>query len=231
MDPDWLDKAVQVFTHSKVAAVRGNRVELFPEKSLYNKLGNLEWNEKPGECSAFGGDVLILRDILQKTNGYNEDMIAGEDPELSLRIRQSGGKIVQLDVLMTRHDLAMTSFKKYWKRAYRSGYGFAYLISLHPRPSNFWRRELMRIIVRGGLGLLLILLGVIYHWFFVIPGFILLLYPRLFKVKALAKSLYLNYHDAVVYSWHCSFVVIPQLFGVIRYYLGVLFGWPLRIKI
>jgi GT2 family glycosyltransferase len=123
LDHHWLTKAAEAMGQG-IGAVRGNREEINPEASVYNWIGNLEWNAPPGECEAFGGDVLIRRSILEETGGYDEILVGGEDPELSRRVRLKGWKIIQLDEPMTRHDLAMTTWRQYWKRAYRTGYAY-----------------------------------------------------------------------------------------------------------
>jgi GT2 family glycosyltransferase len=48
---------------------------------------------KEGPCDFFGGGVLIRREALEDANGYDEYLIAGEDPDLSYRIREKGWEI------------------------------------------------------------------------------------------------------------------------------------------
>ena len=43
-------------------------------------------------------------------SGFNATLIAGEEPELCLRLRQKGWEIWRLDAEMTLHDAAMTKF-------------------------------------------------------------------------------------------------------------------------
>lgn len=229
MDSEWLNRAVEAIENPNIAAVRGYRKELYPERSIYNWIIDQEWNDKPGEIDAFGGDVLIRREVLETTEGYNEDLIGGEDPELSLRVRESGWKILQLDMPMTSHDLAMTSLKQYWKRAYRTGYGFAVVSALHPK-SQFWKSEMFRVKIRGGLVVLLFLCGILFNFYLWVPALLILLYPRLFSVQRLKTQKDLSQKEAIFYAWHCSVVVIPQFFGVLRYYVGDLLKLPLRNK-
>lgn len=217
LHPNWLDIAFLAIQQPQVAAIRGYRRERFPEKSVYNWIGDQEWNDKPGECASFGGDVLLRREVLNATEGYNESMIAGEDPELSLRIRLAGWKIIQLDANMTTHDLGMTTIRQYWRRSFRSGYAYAALCALHANESTFWQRELLRIRIRGGLGLLFIILGLFLHWIFIIPGVFLIFYP-LIKVKKIAQSKQLTIKQAFYYALHCSLVVVPQFFGTLQYH-------------
>lgn len=236
LDPGWIDKAAQAISSApSVGAVRGNRREMYPEASLFNWIADLEWNAPPGECQAFGGDVMIRRGILDATGGYDEFLVGGEDPELSQRIRLAGFTILQLDEPMTRHDLAMTRLHQYWRRAYRTGYGYAavtlrFLTVAH----GFWCYELLRILVRGGGALTLFvaaLLGSCWEpsllllW---LPAMLLLLFPRIFRIAYIMADKSIPQEEARNYAWHCSLIVVPEFFGAMRFVLGVLTGSPLR---
>jgi GT2 family glycosyltransferase len=128
----WLHAATSFLkAQSQVGAVFGRRRERFPEKSIYNWLCDLEWDGEAGEVRACGGDVMIRREALKAVGGYREDMIAGEEPELCVRLRAAGWFICRLDAEMTLHDAAMTRFGQWWTRILRSGYAFAHGAYLH----------------------------------------------------------------------------------------------------
>ncbi len=243
LEPDWLTKGVQSMNQEGTGAVQGYRKEMHPDKSIFNWITSLEWNGPPGEAEAFGGDVLIRREILDATGGYDEIMVGGEDPELSQRVRDKGWRILQLDTAMTHHDIAMFRVSQYWKRAFRSGYGFAAVIDKGSgRKRKFWFTEFRRIIVRGGGSLLLLfaaLLSLFVSLFFfplfylpciisTILACVLLFWPRLFRVNAFKETLALTDDQARIYAWHCSLAVLPDILGVIRYYLGKVANRPLR---
>jgi cellulose synthase/poly-beta-1,6-N-acetylglucosamine synthase-like glycosyltransferase len=243
LDPDWLANGVQVF-EDNVAAVMGYRTEMHPEQSVFNWIGSLEWNGRPGEAESFGGDVLIRRQVLAETYGYNEELVGGEDPELSRRVRLSGWRVLQLDMNMTAHDLAMTKISQYWKRTYRSGYAFAAVIDRFAAdPSPFWNKEFRRIKVRGGgfvglsvlsavscivLPLKLWAVSVSSGLFLV--ALFLLFFPRIFRVSYFEEDKEISYEQAKTYAWHCSLAVLPDICGVGRYYLGKWLNRPLRNK-
>ncbi|MGQ9921893.1 MAG: glycosyltransferase, partial [Desulfobacca sp.] len=234
LHPQWLAQAAAVL-QDDVGAVFGRRLELYPEASIFNFIANLEWNPAPGECEAFGGDVCLRRQALEATGGYDEILISGEDPELSQRLRQQGYKIIHLDTTMTWHDLAMTHFRQYWRRAYRTGYGFAAVTHRHLRSTKgFWAREVFRLALRGGGSLGLAFLGSVGTWWspwWLLawpPAVLLLLFPRLLRVRQLAAAKQLTRDQAKLYAWHCSFVVIPEFFGASRYLWGALTGRPLH---
>ena len=241
--PNWLINGVQAFK-SDVAAVMGYRTEMHPEQSVFNWIGSLEWNGRPGEAESFGGDVLIRRQVLVETSGYDEELVGGEDPELSRRIRLLGWKILQLDLRMTNHDLAMTKIRQYWKRTYRSGYAFAAVIDRFAGDTSpFWNKEFRRIKVRGGGFIGLSMLSIVSCAFiplklwalsiplgFFILALVLLFFPRIFRVNYFKEDKGIAYEQAKTYAWHCSLAVLPDICGVSRYYLGKLCNRPLRNK-
>lgn len=233
VDSDWFNKVVAAIK-PEYGAIFGNRNEIHPDANAYHVIADLEWNGASGESEAFGGDVFIRRDVLEAVGAYDETLIAGEDPELSQRIRKSGLKLLHLNELMVKHDICMSSFKQYWKRAYRTGYGFAAVVNRHFRES-FWKHELIRILIRGcgflGLsvfGAVSILMGAWSGCFFLLLGFILLLFPRLFRVRRIMLNKRIDIYRARCYAWHCSVVVIPQFFGVVRYCFERIFNRPLQ---
>ena len=64
-------------------------------------------------------------DAVRKVGGYNPAIIAAEDDEVCLRIRREGWKVMRIDADMTLHDMAMTSFRQWWRRSTRTGHAYA----------------------------------------------------------------------------------------------------------
>jgi glycosyltransferase involved in cell wall biosynthesis len=147
----WLATATSFLdSHAQVAAVYGRRRERFPERSIYNWLCDREWEGEAGEAYFFGGDVMIRIDAFKAVDGYREDMIAGEEPELSVRLRARGWQTWRLDAEMTLHDAAITRFGQWWKRNLRSGYAFAHGAYLHGTSSEHtWVWESRRAWIWG----------------------------------------------------------------------------------
>lgn len=135
VDPAWLATARDFLgTHADVAAVCGRRRERYPERSIYNLLCDLEWGAaQPGQVKACGGDVMMRAAALQAVGGYNPRLIAGEEPELCVRLRAQGWRVWRLDAEMTLHDAAMTRIGQWWKRSMRAGYTFAEGVAMHGR--------------------------------------------------------------------------------------------------
>ena len=87
----WPAAAVDLLkAHENVAAVFGRRRERFPDRSIYNQLCDWEWNGPPGDALACGGDVMMRASALQAVGGYRDTLIAGEEPELCVRLRAKG---------------------------------------------------------------------------------------------------------------------------------------------
>jgi len=122
----------------KLGAVCGRRLELHPEASVYNKLVHMEWNTKVGE-SDFGGDALIRVSAFLPLLGYREDMVSGEDFEMSYRIRRSGYRVARIPRDMSRHDVAIHRFGAWWKRHARGGYSFAHSALLNWGPPDWFQ--------------------------------------------------------------------------------------------
>lgn len=175
----WL-AAARAFLDSRpdVAVVCGRRRERFPEKSLFNRLCDLEWDTPVGEALACGGDALIRAEALIAAGFYNDGLVAGEEPELCVRLRERGWKIWRLDAEMTVHDAAMTKFGQWWTRAKRAGHAYAEVSALHLKsPQRIWARETARAFVWASIAPASILLALLFG-----PAYLALLavYPAQF---------------------------------------------------
>lgn len=161
LQPGWLGQARGFLDANPRAVVAcGRRRERFPQASVYNRLCDLEWDTPPGEATACGGDALMRVSALSAAGGYREDLIAGEEPELCLRLRRAGGQIWRLDAEMTLHDAAMTRFGQWWRRSRRAGHAFAEGAALHgAAPERHWLAETRRALAWGAVLPLAILLA------------------------------------------------------------------------
>ena len=142
--PGWLEAARGFLDgHADVAAVAGRNRERFPERSIYNLLCDIEWGSgEAGPVKACGGNAMMRVAALQPAGGFLEALIAGEEPELCVRLRAAGWRIWRLDDEMTLHDAAMTHFGQWWKRSMRTGFSYAEGARLHGAPpEQHWVRE------------------------------------------------------------------------------------------
>lgn len=216
----WLEKATKVLNeNSKVVVVCGRRREEFPINSVYNRLCDIEWNTPVGEAKACGGDAMMRVSALKQVGGFNPTLIAGEEPELCVRLRQAGGKIMRIDAEMTLHDAQITHFKQWWKRSIRNGHAYAEGAWLHGKtPEKHWLKESRRIWVWG---LVLPFLAIVTSWFMGIIGLVLLLlaYGILFyRVYKYARTRAIPSSDALFYSLFCVLDKFPQLIGQIQFH-------------
>lgn len=149
----WLESARDfIERRNDVAIVCGRRRERHPSASIYNRLCDIEWDTPVGEAAACGGDALVRVEAFEAAGGFRSSLIAGEEPELCLRLREKGWRIWRLDAEMTEHDAAMTKFGQWWRRTVRCGYGYAQVSSLHRNsPPGIWRRETLRVLLWAGL--------------------------------------------------------------------------------
>ncbi len=225
----WIDKAHQFLDNNpEYAVVCGRRRERFPEQSIYNQLCDIEWDTPVGEALACGGDALIRVHAYKQVNGYRDDLIAGEEPEMCFRLRERGWKIYRLDAEMTLHDAAMTQFSQWWKRAKRAGYAYAVSCYLHGNSEESFKvREVISIVIWACVLPVLIIFSVLFN-----IGFIAMLALYLLQVIRLTiKYRALNKGWKVALS-HALFIVIakfPQSSGIIEFLYNKIKGVEARL--
>jgi GT2 family glycosyltransferase len=132
VQPLWIETARAFLeSHPRAAVACGRRRERHPEASVWNRLCDREWDTPVGEARACGGDALMRRSALDEVGGYNPGLIAGEEPELCVRLRAQGWQIWRLDHEMTLHDANLTRLSQWWRRTRRAGHAWAEGAALH----------------------------------------------------------------------------------------------------
>src|SRR5258707_15329918 len=122
----WIEAAVRRLQSApQVAIVCGRLRERFPTASIYNQLCDIEWDQPIGESLACGGIFMIRVEAFRQVDGFNPEVLAGEESELCLRLRRNGWKILRGDSEMGVYDAAITRFGLWWRRAIRGGYVYA----------------------------------------------------------------------------------------------------------
>jgi GT2 family glycosyltransferase len=107
--------------------------ERYPERSIYNALCDMEWDQPQGATRTFGGIIVVRVSAFDGVRGFREDVVAGEEPELAIRLRRAGWTSWRLQDEMATHDAGITRFSQWWLRAVRYGHASAQLASLHAR--------------------------------------------------------------------------------------------------
>ena len=102
---DWIPAGLAALRgEPRLAAVYGRLRERFPTRSVYNAICDNDWNVPIGEAEIIGGIVLLRVSALRQVNFHDPTIIAGEEPDLAMRLRKSAGDCAES---MQRWDLTM----------------------------------------------------------------------------------------------------------------------------
>ena len=220
VDGRWIETAAAFLIARKdVALVFGRRRERHPERTIFNAMCDQEWEGVPGEVQECGGDILIRASALWELGGYSNHLIAGEEPELCIRLRKKAWRIWRLPVEMTRHDADITRLGQWWKRSVRCGHAYAEVSHLHRgSPFRIWTRNVRRSVFWGGLLPLIALASAIVQ-----PAALglLLVYPL--QIVRLARR-----SPATPARWtNAIFAVLgkfAEMQGIVRFHINRLIG-------
>ena len=211
MQPGWIPAALAFLEeHADAAVVCGRRRERHPDASVYNRLIDLEWDTQVGQARACGGDAMMRLKALDAVGGYRDSMIAGEEPELCVRLRAAGWAVWRLDAEMTLHDAAMTHFGQWWRRARRAGHAYAEGAALHGAPPERHNVAAVRRALLWGLGvpvLALVACSLLGGW----GALILLAWPlQVLRLWARSRDL--------AQGAFLTLVKLPESLGILQYY-------------
>ena len=224
LDPAFVAESLPAFVSPTVAIVWGHRREMQTRRSLYNRALDLDWIYAPGPAEFCGGDALFRTDALRITGGFDKTLIAGEEPELCRRVLALGLEILHVDRPMTGHDLGMTKWSQYWKRAVRAGHAYAEVSERFAGTEDpFWSEEVRRNRIRAVMlqGLMAgTLLGALVLWTLwpveLVASLLALLVART-AWKARWKSH--NWLTLLLYGVHSHLQQIPIFWGQVEYHL------------
>jgi GT2 family glycosyltransferase len=147
VDDGWVAHAVDwLEAHPEQAALCGHLRERYPRASVYNRLFDIETRGPFGSIDACGGVAMYRVADFARSGGFEERMIAGEEPELCSRLRRAGRGIWRSRQAMALHDANMHSFKQWWLRAVRCGHAYADRFAIEGVTTE---RYTMRAVVRG----------------------------------------------------------------------------------
>ncbi|MBB5211837.1 glycosyltransferase family 2 protein [Microbulbifer hydrolyticus] len=225
LQPGWLGKATAFLAvNPKVAIVCGRRREVYPQKSIYNALCDMEWDTPVGEAKACGGDFLVRKEAILSVKGFNPAMIAGEEPEMCLRLRKRKWAIWRIHEEMTLHDADMTSFRQFWLRNARAGFAYAERWLMHStRIRPYCKRELLSICFWGGF---LPISIVLFMATMPVLGFALALAYPLMTIRIFLRRMKMrsSVRKSLIFSGLTQIGKFPQFFGVLKFTAGTLSG-------
>ena len=218
----WLETAAAFLDgHDDVAMLCGRLRERYPEQSIYNLLCDMEWDAPAGASKACGGIAMVRAGAFEDAGGYRTDLIAGEEPELCVRLRAAGWRVWRLDAEMALHDAAITRFGQWWKRSLRAGYAFAGGAYLHGAPPERHCMRESRSAWVWGLGIPVVTIS-LATWLGTWGLVMLLIYPAQVVRLALrgTRSVRENW-------WRALFLVLgkfPEAMGQLNFLYNRLAG-------
>ena len=225
LQDDWIaDGMAALDADDRLCAVCGQIQERNPQISIFNRFTAIEWYSPPGEVNSFGGICLCRIEPLLGVGGFDASLVAGEEPELSARLRAAGSRILCLDRAMAIHDAGLLRFGDWLRRCTRTGYVYAQACRRIEAGTDTlgWRPSLR-----------------VWFWSFALPAAILVaLYTTppyaliavilyLFQTLRVAVGIHergLNWSDALLYGllWHVS--QFAQWKGQCQYLVHLLMG-------
>ena len=223
----WIEAAVAFLDADETAAIAcGRRRESYPERSVYNLLCDIEWDGPVGEVKACGGDSVMRVTAFRSVAGFRNNLIAGEEPELCVRLRQAGWRVVRLEREMCRHDAAMSRFGQWWRRSARAGHAYAEGAWIHGRPPEWHGVRQSASSIAWGFVLPMAVLG------FAMAGFkgalaLLILYPiQLVRIASSGRR-------SARENWINAFFIVTSKFaefsGNVRFAFNRLRGGPAQL--
>lgn len=238
LDARWIVQGEAALDAERgLCAVFGRRRERSPAASIYNRLCDDEWDVPVGLVEACGGGVLFRAAAIVEAGGYSDDLIAGEEPDLCLRLGRQGWKIRRIDAEMTLHDADIHRARQWWLRARRAGYAFAEHVARHGADAfPDWRHQRNSILFWGGVIPALIAVLALAALLPALRRAALLTYLliALYPVQV-ARIAWKKWRSgaslrfALAYGWWIFLGKFAQFGGVVRYHVKRWRGGPLRL--
>ncbi len=224
IEPEFVVRTLPKFADPTVAVVWGRLREAHPEASLYNRIMHVQWlclRSLPEGPTFHGtGIALVRRSALEASGGFNPRLTAGENTDLGRRMQQKGYVVLHAAIPMVRHDAEMLRLAEYWRRCYRDGYSFARLADTHRNSGqplfHFEFSPAGGVLMSAGILGTIAASAALRSW---IPaaafcGVLLLLVVRLalrYRERASTTT------EALLFSAHWHFKLIPNLYGHLLY--------------
>jgi glycosyltransferase involved in cell wall biosynthesis len=237
IDGGWIAAGLSALrAESGLAGVFGRLHERYPKRSVYNAICDDDWNVPIGETTIIGGVALLRVSVLREVGLYNANMIAGEEPDLAMRMRGCGWRLRRIDAAMGFHDVDITRFSQWWTRTRRTGHAYAELAYRYPdgRASDWPRTALSIIFWGGGMPLALAFAVALacfagLHWW-IVAGAIFLVWPiRMVQIAKAKLSRGLPLKVCLAAGATIMIGKIPQFLGLLEYHRNRVVGRSSRI--
>ena len=237
IDGDWMAAGLSALrAEPDLGGVFGRLHERYPDRSVYNAICDDDWNVPVGEVTILGGVALLRVSAFREVGLYNATMIAGEEPDLAMRMRGCGWRLRRIDAAMGFHDVDITSFSQWCTRTRRTGHAYAELAHRYPdgRAPNWPRTALSIVFWGGGMPLALALSVVLacfagsYWW--IVAALLFLVWP--IRMLQIAKAKFARgLPIKVCFAAGATIMIgkIPQLFGLLEYHRNRVIGRRSRI--
>ncbi|MFN3168336.1 MAG: glycosyltransferase [Phycisphaeraceae bacterium] len=221
----YIVKALAAFENKdRLAVVSGRRRERHRDATLFNRLCDMEWDTPIGAVNACHGDATIRRCAFEDVGGFDQTMIAGEEPEMCVRLRAKGWTLERIDCEMTLHDAAMDRVSQWWTRMVRAGHAYAEGADKHGGPPEFHNVKQVRSAITWGIALpafaiAFVLVGIVQPW--VLTGFwiiVLASFAMLFKIALYRRRKGDRWFDALFYAYMTLKGKLPTALGVLKYH-------------
>jgi GT2 family glycosyltransferase len=214
--PGWINGAAQALRGlPRTAVVSGRLRERSRDLSIYNRLCDMEWAQLGGVGASCGGNMMARISAFVEVGGFNPALIAGEEPEMCVRLRRRDWEISRLTAEMGVHEAGITRFSQWWRRSLRAGHATAEARAMHgDDPEN---HAIRRVISN-------------YLWGAAVPLIALVATARAgldagalaltgawgalgWRVYASCRGQRVGRRDALLYSLFCVLGKLPQALG------------------
>lgn len=233
----WTERALaDLAADPEAAVVFGRRRERHAAANIYHRACDDEWNVPSGIVDSCGGDAMFRVEALEAVGGYDPTLIAGEEPDLCLRLRREGWRVRSNGAEMTWHDIAMSRYSQWWRRSQRAGFAFAQLVHRYGRQANGgWTHLVRSAVIWSALFLVAVISLPVAA---IAPGPITAAAALLFLALFVAQWLRLGFRErgrmgglgpALAWSWLILSGKLAQAQGIAQFHLRRRAGRHTRI--
>lgn len=226
MAAGWLDAGeARLRENSELGLLTGRQAELNRDITVFNQMSDVEWKRPAGEIDACSGNMMVRVSAFQEVDGFDPTVIAAEDDEFCTRLRKAGWRLIRIERDMCLHDGGHLRFEQWWKRAERTGHGFAQVGHMHP---EYFVRERRRGWIYGLLLPFIAVFGAFSSP--AVPVLVLGVYAlSFFKTMRGLQGIGLPADEARRHSFFLTLSKFPNLIGMIRFHWRRLSHAQMRI--